>query len=145
MAASSRVAASGSDEPEHHVIQVELLARGLDETERHAGGRLERGHAVAAQRWSRSGSAASTDSRSATRSTMRSSAPRWRGPSASNSVSFPSFASIPTSVKVSVSSITCMPRWSHRNVASGSRSSTQRATWSRLVGAKVGVIARTYP
>src|ERR687897_248603 len=83
--------------------------------------------------------------RSPTRSTTRSSAPRCRGPSASNSVSLPSLASMPTSVNVSVSSITCMPRCSQANVARSSRSSTQRATWSRLVGAKFAGMRRELP
>src|SRR5919106_1586500 len=80
-----------------------------------------------------------------TRSPIRSSAPRCRRPSASNSVSFPSLASTPTSVKVSVSSIACIPRCSHRKPASSSRRSTQRATWSRLVGRICCVIPARFP
>ena len=54
--------------------------------------------------------ARSAASRSMTRSATCLSAPCSRGPSASNSVSFPARASEPTSVNASVRSITCIPR-----------------------------------
>src|SRR4051794_6088664 len=78
-----------------------------------------------------SGSFASAASRSVTRSTTRSSTPGSRGPSASNSVSLPLRASEPTSVNLSVRSMTCMPRWPVRKSARVSRSATHSATWSR--------------
>ena len=78
--------------------------------------------------------ALSASSRLETRSATCLSAPRSRGPSASNSVSLPRRASDPTSVNASVRSMTCMPRWLVTKSAIGSRSATQRATWSRVSG-----------
>jgi hypothetical protein len=63
-----------------------------------------------------------------TRSPMRSSTPRSRGPSSSNNVSLPRFASAPTSVNLSVRSITCMPSCAVQKSAITSRSDTQSAT-----------------
>src|SRR5204862_4059175 len=65
-------------------------------------------------------------------------APRSRGPSASKSVSLPRRASEPTSVNRSVCSITCMPTCAVTKSAIGSRSATQRATWSRVRGLTSG-------
>src|SRR5205823_7431098 len=61
-------------------------------------------------------------------------APGSRGPSASKNVSFPRRASDPASVNRSVRSITCMPRCSVTKSTSGSRSATQKATWSSVFG-----------
>src|SRR5262245_39677029 len=61
-------------------------------------------------------------------------APRSRGPSASNSVSLPRRASVPTSVNLSVFSITCIVSRSVTKSVIGSRSATQSATWSRILG-----------
>src|SRR5262245_3443274 len=61
-------------------------------------------------------------------------APRSRGPSASKSVSFPRRAFVPTSVNLSVFSITCIVSRSVTKSVIGSRSATQSATWSRILG-----------
>ena len=55
------------------------------------------------------GNAASASSRSKTRSPIRASTPGSRGPCSAKSVSFPWRASEPTSVNLSVRSMTCMP------------------------------------
>src|SRR5439155_435568 len=67
-------------------------------------------------------------SRSLTRRPTCFSAPRSLGPSATNKVSFPRRASVPTRVNLSVCSITCIESRSVRKSAMRSRSATQSAT-----------------
>src|SRR5579872_5250495 len=72
--------------------------------------------------------------RSLTRSETCLKAPRSRGPpsSASKRVSLPWRASLPTSVKFSWRSMTCIPSRATASSAIASRSVTQNATWSSV-------------
>ncbi len=89
----------------------------------------------------RASNSLSPPSRLETRSATYFKAPRSRGPSAAKSVSLPRRASEPTSVNLSVRSMTCMPSRVVTNSAIGSRSATQYATWSSFVG----FTSRAYP
>ena len=117
-------------------VVLDLGVRHLDEPEPEALGRLEGRDAV--------GAAVDAAARRATRSARG----RGRTPAAppapaarAHAGPRPRTASAcraghrtPTSVNASVRSTTCIPVCAQRKSASGSRSATQRATWSRAVG-----------